>query len=106
MDTDITVRHRVASDSTDVFTVSRADCDFRFEGYVDGGTYSEKDAIEPSQESGTEETTTYWLEYEEGFDYRGRLRQSCPDDCWKALLKSQKLATAVPSEVDRISRRN
>jgi len=83
---DITVRHRVASDSTDVFTVSRADCDFRFEGYVDGGTY--------------------WLEYEEGFDYRGRLRQSCPDDCWKALLESQKLAAAVPSEVDRISRKN
>lgn len=81
-----TVLHRQQSDDSDVFTVSRADEDFRFEGRVLDGDYV--------------------VSFEEGFGYRGQYLGTCPDDCWKALLESQQLRDAVPSSVDRISRRD
>lgn len=79
-----TVLHRTESDGTDIFTVSWADSDFRFEGWYDGSTYR--------------------LSFEEGFGYRGEYLDSCPDDCWKALLGSPELDRAVDESVDRISR--
>lgn len=83
--TEYNVLHREQSDGSDVFTVSRADDDYRFEGIV--------------------RDNTYWVEFEEGWSYRGEYRGSCPDDCWKALLESQELSDAVPSGVHRISRK-
>jgi hypothetical protein len=78
--------HRAQSDSADVFTVSRGDDDFRFEGRV--------------------RDEAYVVSFEEGFGYRGQYIESCPDDCWKALLESQQLRDSVPSNIDRITRRD
>lgn len=78
--------HRVESDGTDVFTVSRADEDYRFEGWF--------------------EEDTYWLHFEEGFGYRGQYLDEVPDACWKELLQSEPLSEAVPSDAERVSRKN